>query len=118
MKTTIPLFALILGCIIPTFSQINHNRKADTTIQDFSFSPKKKNGYLGNYKFADKFTGSLNNSVSDALALSTIGSVPGKITEETFSGYNMPCYQPMGIFSMRIYEPDSTVKYNILLKKF
>jgi hypothetical protein len=108
MKTTYLLFALILACAIPTYSQINRNRKLQPDTEHFSFYPSKKNEYLGNYKFADRFRRSMTDSVQDSSA---------KNIEKADIQYNMPCLKPVGVFSMRIYKPDSTVTYTMLVKK-
>jgi hypothetical protein len=52
MKTTILLFAVIFGYITPTYSQLNRQRKTDTTIEQLQ---NNKNDDFGNYKF-DKFS--------------------------------------------------------------
>jgi hypothetical protein len=108
MKTTYLLFALILACAIPTYSQINRNRKLQPDTEQFSFYPNKKNESLGNYKFADKFSRSMSDTVQD--------SFPKNIVKTDLQ-YNMPCLKPVGVFSMRIYKPDSTVTYTMLVKK-
>jgi hypothetical protein len=99
---------LILACAIPTYSQINRNRKAEPDVEQFSFYPNKKNEYLGNYKFADRFRRSMTDSVQDSST---------KNIEKADIQYNMPCLKPVGVFAMRIYKPDSTVTYTMLVKK-
>ena len=114
MKTTILLFALILGYITPTFAQLNLHRKSDATTEQF---PNKKNDYF-NYKFVDKFSGSLSNSPHNSFAIPPIMTAP-KFTKEIYSGDDMPCLKPKGnyipclkpddIFSMRVYKPESII---------
>ena len=95
---------------------MSHKRQAHTAIAAFSFYPNEKFDYLGNYKFADKFNGSLNDGVLDSLAISTIKLELNKNTEKTYSVDNMPCVRPEGLFSMRVFKPDSTVTYTILVE--
>jgi len=116
MKTTI-LFALIFGFIIPTYSQINLHRKADANTEQFLGKQNKKNDDFGDYKFADKFNDSRSDRGLDNFTMPRVGHVPDKISEEIYSGDNMPCFKPEGIFSMKVYEPDSTVGYTMLVKK-
>ena len=106
MKPTILLFALIFACAIPTYSQMNRHRKTDATTEQFSVNPNKKNDVFGNYKFVDKFGGSLNDTVHDSFTMLPILPAPSKYTNEIYSGNDMPCLKPEGIFSIRIYKPD------------
>jgi hypothetical protein len=117
MKTAI-LYALIFGCIIPTYSQINRHRKTDTSTEQFSGKQNKKNNDFGDYKFDDKFNDSWNDRSLDNFTMPRAGRMPGKISEEIYSGDNMPCVKPEGTFSMKAYKPDSTVEYTMLVKKF
>ena len=70
MKATILLFALIVGCIIPTTSQINRHRKTDASTEQFSGKQNKKNDDIGTYKFVDKFSGSLSDRALDSFIMS------------------------------------------------
>jgi len=118
MKTAILLFALVFGWVIPTYSQMNRHRKTDARAEQFSAKQNKENDRFGKYKFDDKFPGSWSDRVGDSYSMSSVGPARSKNTEEVYSGDNMPCFKPEGMFSMRVYKPDSTVEYTMLVKKF
>jgi hypothetical protein len=118
MKTAILLFALISWCLIPTYSQINIHRKTDTSTDQFL---GKKNHDLGNYNFVGKFNDAWSDRALGSFNRSPVSPAPGpgasKFTKEIYSGDDMPCLQtkgnyipclnPKGISSMRIYKPES-----------
>lgn len=118
MKTAILSFTLILGCIIPTYAQMNRNSKANKVYPTVSFYPNKQKDNLGDYKFSEGLSLSLKEEVWSSPDIPTIGTLPGSSLKKTASAYNMPCFKPQGTFSMRIYKPDPNVLYTILLKKF
>jgi len=104
MKTTILLLALIFGYITPTYSQLNRHPETEQF-------QNKRNDDFGNYKFFEKFGGSLNYSFRPA---------PGKFTAEIHSrndmpclqpksGDDMPCFKPKGIFPMRVFKPKNVI---------
>jgi hypothetical protein len=117
MKTTILLFAVIFGCITPTYSQLNRRRKTDATREQFQ---NKKNDGLGNYKF-DKFSDFLSNKARDSFNMSPTRPARRKFTEEIYSGDNrmpcfhpksgdkMPCFKPTDTFPMRIFKPKDVI---------
>ena len=116
MKTTILLFALIFGFIVPTYSQLNRHRKTDATEQ----LQNKKNDDFGNYKFLDKFNGSLSDRPRDSFHMSPFKPAPSKFTEQIYSrdampcfhpksGDAMPCFKPTGIFPMRVFKPKDVI---------
>ena len=114
MKTTILLFALIFGCIIPTYSQINIHRKTDAGTEQFLGKKNKKNDDFGNYKFIDKFRDAWSDRALDSFNMSPIRSgsslnrklrttstlspapSPGasKFAKEVYSEDDMPCFKP------------------------
>ena len=117
MKTTILLFALIFGYITPTYSQLNRHRKTDAATEQFQ---NKKSDDFGNYKFADKFSGSLSDRARDSFNMSPLRPAPSKSIEEIYSGDNMPCFhpksgddmpclKPTGIFPMRVFKPKNVI---------
>ena len=120
MKTTILLFALIIGCIIPTYSQINIHRKTDASNEPFLGKENKKNDDFGNYKFADKFSDAWRDKALDSFTMSPLRPAPRKFTEKRYSGYDMPCYhpksgddipclKPKGTFPMRVFKPKDVI---------
>src|SRR5688500_29673 len=116
MKTAILLFAVIVGYITPTYSQLNRHRKADATSEQFQ---NKGNYYFGNYKF-DKFSGSLRDWARDGSNMLPTRPKPSELTEEIYSGDNMPCFhpksgesipclKPTGTFPMRVFKPKNVI---------
>jgi hypothetical protein len=114
MKTTL-LFALVFGVIISSYSQINRNRKTEATAEQFSVNGNKKSAPFDKYKFVDKFPGSFKDAGWSYDFLSPLQPL-GKSNEEIYFGWTMPCFIPEGMFSMRVYKPDSSMKYTMLLK--
>lgn len=107
MKTTILLFALSFGCIIPTYSQINIHRKTDAGTDQFLGKKNKKNDDFGNYKFVDKFSDAWSDRALDIFDMSPMrvrsrvprpAQSPGasKFTKEVYSEDHMPCLKPKG----------------------
>jgi hypothetical protein len=110
MKTTILLFALIFGCIIPTYSQINLHRKADASTDQFLGKKNKKNDDFGHYKFVDKFSDTWSDRALDSFNMppirsgsslnrkqrttSTLSPAPSKFAKEVYSEDDMPCFKP------------------------
>lgn len=128
MKTTILLFAVIFGCIAPTYSQLNRHRKSGTTSELFQnktselFQNERKYDF-GNYKF-DKFSGRLSYGPSYSLDILPTRPAPHKLPVEIYSKYKMPCFhpksgdqmpwfKPTGTFHMRVFKPND-VNWGIL----
>ena len=122
MRTTVLLFALIFGCMIPTYSQINRHRKIDTRAEQFLVKKNKKSNDFGNYNFVWKFSDVWSNGALDSFNMSPISPAPAprKFIKEIYSGddipcykpkgnHNTPCYDPEGLFSMRVYKPESVI---------
>jgi len=123
MKTTVLYLALTFGCIIPTFSQLNRNRKAVAPKEQFQFYPNKEGSYWSDDRRTNKFGGSVDvmGSLDDQAWDRSIFSTTGKTivgAEEAYLSDRMPCFKPEGIFSMKVYEPDSSSTYTMLLKKY
>ena len=128
MKTTILLFAVIFGCIAPTYSQLNRHRKAGLTSEVFQdktseLLQKKKNYDFGHYKF-DKLSGRLSYEKSYSLDILSTKPAPNKARAEIYSKYRMPCFhpksgdqmpwcKPTGTFHMRVFNPND-VNWGIL----
>ena len=124
MKTTILLFAAILGYITPAYSQLNRAGEAETTGEHFK---NKMNydfgndsfGKTGNYKF-DVFNNFLSTRERYALKWLPMQPTPSKSVDEIYSGDNMPCFHPKsgdnmpcfaptGTFPMRVFKPTNVV---------
>jgi hypothetical protein len=128
MKTTILLFAVIFGCIAPTYSQLNRHRKGGTTSELFQKKTSepfqnKKNYDFGNYNF-DKFNGRLSYGTSYSLDISPTRPAPNQHPAEIHSRYKMPCLhpksgdqmpwcKPTGTFHMRVFKTND-VNWGIL----
>ena len=119
MKTASLLFALIAGCAVPSLAQVNRNHKMDTgaTIPPFSYPNERKKQFRA-YNFTDKYGRSFNDKPWSSYPLLTREMALLENAESSYSADHMPCFKPTGIYFMRIYEPDSTVNFTILHKKF
>ena len=105
MKTTVLLFALIFGCIIPTYSQINIHRKTEAGTEQFLRKKNNKNDDFGNYKFIDKFSDAWSDRALDNFDMSPLSvrsrvarPAPNprasKFAKEVYSEDDMPCFKP------------------------
>ena len=121
MKTTI-LFAVILGYITPTYSQLNRHHKMEATSEQFQ---NKKNDDFGNYTFYkfstfDNLSGSSSDRPRGSFNVLPERPALSKSTKEIYSGYNMPCLhpksgdnmpclKPTGTFPMRVFKPKDVI---------
>ncbi|MEJ7647060.1 MAG: hypothetical protein WKF87_20850 [Chryseolinea sp.] len=123
MKTTILLFAAVLGYITPTYSQLNRDREEvpselyqNKLNYDFGNVNFDKSG---NYKF-DIFNNFLRTRDRDTLNWLPTRPAPGKSVEKIYSGDNMPCFhpksgdnmpcsEPTGTFPMRVFKPKNVI---------
>jgi len=101
MKTTILLCALIFGCIIPTYSQINLHHKTNSSTEQLLGKNNIKNYDFSNYKFVDKFSDAWSVRAPDSFNMSSrmkSASSRGanKFTKEVYSEDHMPCFKPKG----------------------
>jgi hypothetical protein len=101
MKTSILLFAVIVGYITPTYSQLNHHRKMYLGSEQF---PNKRNDDFSNYKF-DKFSGALSDREHDSFNMSPTRPAPSKLDEGIYSGDKIPCFHPMSGDQMPCFKP-------------
>ena len=118
MKTTILLFALIVGCIIPTYSQLNRHRNVNPAPKQLQH---KKDADFNNYKYFEKFRGSSSDKAFDSFNMSPVRPAPGKFTDEIYSGNDgmpclhpksgdaLPCLRPNGTFPMRVFKPKDVI---------
>jgi hypothetical protein len=114
MKIAILLLALIFGYTTPIYSQLNRHRKTDATTEQYQ---NKMNADFSNYKFVDKFSGSLSDRWRDSFNMSPMRPAP---SAEIYSGDNMPCVHPKsgdempclkpnGMFHMRVFKPKNGI---------
>jgi hypothetical protein len=119
MKTTILWLAMIVGCATASLAQVNRNRKMATEAPRMPLSyPTENKEQSSAYNSAHKFGYSLSNERWSSNPLFLREMAPLESAESTYPPDHMPCLKPTDIFSMRIYTPDSTINFTILLKKF
>ena len=117
------LFAvLIIGYHLPTFSQPKNQLQIDSTVVKFGFNNNPKT-----LRHADSidFKQFLNNPpihkylLDPKLANKDVhfGQLSNAKIQTPHPCDNMPIIHPQGSFAMRIYKPDSTVNYTLLIKK-
>src|SRR5690606_14639667 len=102
------------GCIGSAYSQIILNHKRDMTADSLSKFHHKMNRSIG-YEMMLK-----GNAFNDHKIVAPFLSNDNNLTSipaKTFVQDNMPCYEPEGIFSMRIIKPDTTTTYTMLVKR-
>ena len=118
------LFAiLIIGYHLPTFSQPKSQLQIDSTVTKFGFNNSPKT-----LRHADSidFKQFLNNTPIHKYQLDPklaekgvhFGQLYNAQIQTSHSCDNMPIFHPQGSFTMRIYKPDSTVNYTMLIKKY
>jgi len=121
MKKIILITGLICGFTIPTYSQLNNNLKIDTTFRKLSIYDYQKPFNLGITKdYKNQILESFDNNQLfrqfSTKKLNFSQDYVGKIVK-TQSYDNMPCINPQGFFPMRVYIPDSTVRYSMRVEK-
>jgi hypothetical protein len=109
MKTNILLLALVFGCMIPTYSQLNLHRKLDAAPEQLQ---NKKNSDFDKYNFVDKFGAPLSNPAEMSPMIPGQNKFSDKIQSRNAmpcfhpkSGDKMPCLNPSGNFPMRVFKP-------------
>lgn len=121
MKKIVLIIVLISVYFLPAFSQSNGSLSIDTTFRKFSFKDDAKKFSLRN---SDDFRGLLYGSLNDKslLAFKFPDKVPDFIqnltsrANESLPKDNMPNMKPRGYYPMRIFRPDSAIRYSILIK--
>jgi hypothetical protein len=127
MRNLFLLNILIVGLYLPTYSQFdsrpqNYRLQIDTTFMGLSLTNKLKTPSL----FENKNMGWLFNDLihyrnylypqlSDKKL--NIDHDLFTINELTQTIDNMPCVKPQGFSPMPIFEPDSTVRYTLLIRR-
>ncbi len=119
MRRVILIAIFINILLIPGFSQLNRSFKVDSTITKF-LSDSAQNAMI---PFENKdFNGSWDTTMNFKSFNNSAPSIKWINPSEYFNGSNfydnMPCRKPQGDFRMRIYKPDTSYKYTLLIKKF
>jgi hypothetical protein len=122
MKKFLLLAVLIIGYQLPTFSQTINQFQSDTSSVKFGCNNSTKT-----LRHADSidFKQFLNNppihkyQLDPKLADKDVhfGQLYNAKILTPSACDNMPIICPQGSFHMRIYKPDSTVNYTLLIKK-
>ena len=86
----------------------------EASADQLLLNQNRKNAPFDKYKFVDKFMPSFNDALS--YDFSPPLQLLNTNNEEIYSDWNMPCFKPEGIFSMKVYKPDSTIKHTMLIK--
>lgn len=127
MKTILASIILIVGCYLTASSQsgfkLGHSRlRIDTTLNgsllknDLKLLPPGKSNDVEGL-FADR-TGGLKNlspKLPDKKVVIGYSLSEHQLATATFD--RMPCLKPQGFSPMPVLVPDSTIKYNLLIKK-
>ena len=128
MRKILLLTFLMVGYYLPVFSQAgcqsqNSRLLTGTTLSNLSLKNNVTThdlviSYDTNWVFNHSrnnkkiiypgMTGKNQRSVQDPMA----------IFQKPPTSDNMPCAVPQGYFPMQVAEPDSTVRYSLLIKKY
>ncbi len=122
MKKVLFLAIITIGCDLSTFSQSIRQLQLDTTSVKIGFNNNTKTfrhldtlDYKQFLNQSEPHTYLLKPKMADKNV--HIGQLSrGKIiTAHAID--NMPCLDPQGSFPMKIYKPDSSFNYTLLIKK-
>lgn len=128
MRKILLLTVLIVGYYLPTFSQLynrphNYQLQIDTTFRNLSLINNLKTPNLVNPFDTNRlFNNSTYNKKLMYPALPGLNPKSGQDLTAIFqmpqTFDNMPCVVPQGYFPMPIVEPDTTIRYTLLIKKY
>jgi hypothetical protein len=118
MRRVILIVIFINSLLIPGYTQLNSSVKIDTTITNITGDnrlnaviPFENKGFNESGDTTGNFQGFINSTPS----------IKWINPSEYFNGShfydNMPCRKPQGDFRMRIYKPDTSYRYTLLIKK-
>jgi len=123
MKGVVLLIAFVSLFFTPVYSQINENDKTDSTLRDQSnlrfrlpsrsFDPIDFKPLLN----GPKVHKDLRIPEYSEWRFDIGQDIMGRITQRQFND-NMPCLRPRGYFPMVIVQPDRTIKYSLLIKRY
>lgn len=120
MKKNILLLALLVGYMVPAYSQLNGHRKMEPIPEQFQ--NRMNSDFANKHKFNDNFSRSWNAWVPGLKTpLSMTGESDSMKKHSQYhmpcfhpkSGDAMPCYKPTGEFHMRVFKPEN-VSWGIL----
>lgn len=128
MRKILLLTVLIVGYYLPTFSQLynrpqNNRLQIDTTFSNLSL---KNNLKTPNLVISIDSNWLFNNSRNyKKLICPNLTYKNSKLVQDPIAIFqkpqmfdSMPCVVPHGYFPMPIVEPDTTVRYTLLIKKY
>lgn len=108
MKTIMLVVALLPGCFLSVYSQLNPDRKPGAANRYDNFD---------HHKFDHDFSCPTITLQSESPIPLPAIKTPLTIVPELFSGDNMPCFVPEGNFTMKVVGPDHAMGYSMLIKK-
>ena len=121
MKKIILLTVLMIGLMIPAFSQLNSNLKIDTSFRKLSIYDYQKPFTIG---IAKGYKSQVLDSSDNHLLFRPFSNIELNFNQDSVgrivkaqSFDNMPCINPQGYFPMRVYKPDSTIRYSMRIEK-
>lgn len=128
MRKILLATVLIIANYLPAFSQLYNRPQSYRLHIDGNFSNLSLKNKLTTPNLVNPFDTNwvLNNSAYNKKpmypGLTDINSKPGQYLSAVFNlppaSDNMPCVVPQGYFPMPIAEPDTTVRYTLLIKKY
>lgn len=121
MKKMLSLIVLMTGIYLSSFSQSKYSLQTEP----FNHFPPQMN--MERFRLGDTtLKGSLNNPLSGKNFIypkfpeknrSFSQSQTNGVSSSRFFG-KMPCLKPQGNFPMPVYQPDSTIRFSLLIKKY
>jgi hypothetical protein len=113
---------VIIGYHLPTFSQTTRQLQLDSTSVKIGFNNNTKTfGILDTLDYkqflnkSEPHTYLLKPKMADKNV--HIGKLYNGKIKTAHAIDNMPCLDPQGSFPMKIYKPDSSFNYTLLIKK-
>jgi hypothetical protein len=119
---------MIVGYYLPTFSQLDNRPQNNRLLIDTTFSNLSLKNNLKTPNLVISFDSKwlFNNSRNNKkLIYPKLTDKNSKLVQDPIAIFqkgqmfdNMPCVVPQGYFPMPIVEPDTTVRYTLLIKKY
>jgi len=105
MKTTLVLVALLVGGIIPAYSQLNRHRKAERRADQFS-QKVDEDFFPVRDKSQDKLKDSWHAWTPYDIKMPPAEPTPNESKGHAHPRDYMPVLKPSGIFHMRLFQPE------------
>jgi len=128
MRKILLLTVLIFGYYLPTFSQLDNRPQNNRLLIDTTFSNLSLKNNLKTPKLVISIDSNLlfnNSSNNKKLIYPGLTDKNSKLVQDPIAIFqkpqmfdNMPCVVPHGYFPMPVVEPDTTVRYTLLIKKY